>query len=94
MKITPYIRQLIAHWSMALAAIKALPGSIRDGFNEMHWVREIAYVEGPTCIQYAVEPRSHKEWWPMSRASDQAKEPDKEDAPVKLSDARKRKAQP
>lgn len=43
---------------------------IRKRLDEARWAREVAYIEGPTCIQYSAEPHSHSENWPMTRAED------------------------
>ena len=60
---------LRAYLRSALDIIKILPQSISDGFDEMRWSRDVAYVAGPTCLQYGLgcEPRSHPNIWPFVR---------------------------
>lgn len=51
-----------------MGELAALWAIFLDRLDEHRWSRQIVYVAGPTCIQYAVEPHSHKDQWPMKRA--------------------------
>lgn len=61
------LNKVTAYFQNAFLKVVRTIYLVPELWDEMKWSRSVAYVSGPTNIQYPVVPISHADRWPFAR---------------------------